>query len=171
VPSSAVGTVTPDGQLARLTGSLGPITAETYGPNAPGGIKFRLAGDITGTVRPGDQVSMSWLISVNFEGGLVSWGLSGNAFVPGAGTQFVSQNGQLTPGARTVTFAATRQFVGNGTGNGSYSLEFSLLWAGFAPGQRLSVNVTRMDTAIPAAAPTALLGLAGATFGMRRRRR
>lgn len=176
VARSATGSLQSGNQLARYQGLLGPISSSSYSGSAPAGINFKMDGKITGAVAAGDPVSMLWEVVIEFTGGSVAWGLSGNAFAPGAGTQFVSQNGSfLTPSTQTVLVQANRTFGGGGTGAaGFYSMEFAVNWSGFVAGQTLKVTVNRMDigtsTSVPSPSAIAPAMLAG-VFGFSRRRR
>jgi len=170
VNRSAVGTVSPDGTMANLSGGIGPLTSDTYSVSAPGGIQFRLEGGIIGTVPAGTPVQFVWEIIVQFDGGGINWSVTGNDSVPGAGLHNVSQNGQLQPGTRTISYTANRVFAGNGTGNGFYNLQLSLNWNSLFTGQTLQVTVNRMQIALPAAGPTALAAVGAGLAGLRRRR-
>jgi hypothetical protein len=176
VARGATGSLQSGNQVAHYQGLLGPISSSSYVTSAPAGINFRMEGDITGAVAAGDPISMLWEVAIEFTGGSVSWGLSGNAFAPGAGTQFFSQNGSfLTPSSQTVLVQANRTFGGGGTGSaGFYAMEFAVNWSGFVAGQTLKVTVNRMDigtsTSVPSPSAIAPAMLAG-VFGFSRRRR
>lgn len=177
VARGATGSVQSGNQVAHYQGFLGPISASSYVSAAPAGINFRMEGDITGAVAAGDPISMLWEVVIEFTGGSVSWGLSGNAFAPGAGTQFFSQNGSfLTPSTQTVLVQSNRTFGANGTGAaGFYTMEFAVNWSSFVAGQSLKVTVNRMDIGTSASVPSpsaiAPAMLAGVLGIARRRRR
>lgn len=176
VARSASGSLAAGNQHAHYQGFLGPISAASYVSSAPAGINFRFEGDITGPVSVGDTVSMLWEVQIEFTGGSVAWGLSGNAFAPGAGTHFVSQNGTfLTPSTQTVLVQANRTFGNNGNGAaGFWTMEFAVNWSSFVGGNSLRVTVNRMDigttTSVPSPSAIAPAMLAG-VFGFSRRRR
>ncbi len=177
VARSATASLQNGNQTAHYQGFLGPISSSSYVSSAPAGINFRMEGDITGSISPGDTISMLWEVQITFTGGSVAWGLSGNAFAPGAGTQFVSQNGSfLTPSTQTVLVQANRAFGGTGSGStGFYAMEFAVNWSSFVAGQSLSVTVNRMDigtstSVVPSPSAIAPAMLAG-VFGFSRRRR
>lgn len=173
VHAEAIGELTDDDQRATLTGSMGPITFNTWTQNAPIGVRFQLMGQVLGDVVPGTGICLSWDFSAFFESGKAFHTIERRVQVPNSAAYSASDNGLTPLSPLAVTGKEFIEFVEPNTGDGFFFIDLTVDWVNANNMDELIVEVAKLEAhlCIPSPAPTGLAGIGVIAAATRRRRR
>jgi len=161
------------GDRVIMTGSIGPVTRQTWFDNNLGGsaLRFIVSGNINDGVAAGDDVRFILRMTIAPSVGVVSWIARATAAAPPSQGFTLTESGTVSSGSHDVNVELGRTFLFPSTMQGDFSFAIDVNWSNSSnPFSTLHVMLHEAQVHLPAPSAGAVLALAGVASIRRRRR-